>query len=75
MEKNGKFYYNLIMLIKVNQKTDLQGGLHMQNNSEAQNSKLVEKKEQQIARIMKLLQSATLNQLENLEAFIMSYLN
>lgn len=46
----------------------------MQNNKKSKNVKVIEKKEQHIARILKLLQSATLDQLENLEAFIISYL-
>lgn len=46
----------------------------MENDNKNQKLIMVEKKEQHIARILKLLQSATLNQLENLETFVMSYL-
>lgn len=46
----------------------------MQNSKEYKKISVIEKKEQHIAKILKLLQSATLDQLENLEAFIISYL-
>lgn len=46
----------------------------MENDNKKQKLIMIEKKERHIARILKLLQSATLDQLENLEAFIMSYL-
>ena len=46
----------------------------MQNTNEKTNQKTTEKKEQYITKIIKLLQSATLTQLKELEIFIKSYL-
>lgn len=46
----------------------------MSNQSENTYFKTPEKKERQIARIIKLLQSATLDQLKDLEVFIITYL-
>lgn len=46
----------------------------MSNQRENTHFKTSEKKERQIALIIKLLQSATLDQLKDLEVFIITYL-
>lgn len=46
----------------------------MQNVNEQTNEQIIEKKEQKIALIVKILQSANLSQLGELEVFIITYL-